>query len=363
MEGKTLKVGLLSMHRVNNYGSFWQAYCLKKLIESITIEEDLNRVEFVDILPGEEETRTVYKNSFSFSKVKRIPYYIVFQRKKKRIFVNAQKAVLECFEEPNYSIDYDAIIIGSDEVFNFVQKSPWGFTAQLYGDIEHDNVNSYAACFGFTTLKDIENRGVYNQIANALSNMKHLSVRDQNSAEIIKHITGYMPMIHFDPVLVGELPFDKLNHDVKERYILIYSYDFRFVDTDIIKQVKKLSKEEDCKIYSVGFYQDWCDKNIAVNPIELLSYFKHALYVVTDTFHGTIFSVRLHKKFVTVIRNTNRQKLFDLLKRIDMLERIISNPNNVSSIIKTEIDYKAFEELRGQERLRTEEYLKGCLTQ
>lgn len=80
-----MRIGLLSMQRVHNYGSFWQAYCLKKMVEEIG-----NSVEFIDIIAGENNSRVEYKRTFSLKKLKRIPYY-VFQRKKGEIFYKFQK--------------------------------------------------------------------------------------------------------------------------------------------------------------------------------------------------------------------------------------------------------------------------------
>ena len=350
-----MKIGLLSMQRVDNYGSFWQAYCLKSMLE-----HKENKVEFIDIIPGEKETRTEYRPRFAWSKIKRIPYYL-FQKKKHNIFVNVQKSILKCSDDKNYKADYDAVIIGSDEVFNFKQESPWGFSSQLYGAMDNDNVNTYAACFGNTTLDDIVNGGYRTTMVEALRNLQNISVRDQNSANIIRELMNIVPEIHLDPVLVGDLPLNKLIENNKEKYILVYSYDFRFSDAKIIEQMRQFAKEKHCMIYSVGFYQDWCDKNIVTDPLTLLSYFKNAEYVVTDTFHGSIFSVRCHKKFVTVIRESNKQKLGDLLTRLNMSDRIITDQQNLTEKLETEINYNDFELLRKYERERTENYLKRCL--
>lgn len=351
-----MEVGLLSMQRVANYGSFWQAYCLKKMI----CDTKNCNLEFIDIIPGEIDTRTEYKKSFSFSKIKRIPYYL-FQREKKMMFLDYQRKILGCEEGQNYRSDYDAIIIGSDEVFNFVQQSPWGFSTQLYGDIKNNNVNSYAACFGYTTLETIQHTKREERIAKGLNNLRNVSVRDSNSAEIVEKLTGNRPDIHMDPVIVGDIPME-LPEISDKGYILVYSYDFRMSDSYVIQQVRDFAKKKKIKIISAGFYQDWADKNVVPNPYELLSYFDNADYVVTDTFHGTIFSVRMHKNFLTVIRDTNKQKLSDLLSRIGMSDRRYSNGDSLVEAITKDIDYEQFESLRVKEKHRTDTYLMNCLT-
>lgn len=341
------------MQRVNNYGSFWQAYCLKDMIEKRGHE-----VEFIDILPGEKESITEHRKTFSFSKLKKIPYYL-FQSKKAAIFEDVQKNILGCSNEANYSSNYDGIIIGSDEVFNFVQQSPWGFTPQLFGDIDNANINTYAACFGYTTYEAIIESGKTEIIKNALSNIKNISVRDQNSANIIKLLTSQEPEIYLDPVIVGDLPKDipEINDG---KYILVYSYDFRLSDKDVIKQTREYAKKNGYKIISAGFYQDWVDKNILPTPMELLGYFHNAQFVVTDTFHGTIFSSRMHKKYITVIRDTNKQKLKDLLERINMEQRAYSIGEVIQTKIEEDIDYSEFESYRKKERDRTDQFLATC---
>ena len=350
-----MSVGLLSMHRVANYGSFWQAYCLRKMIE----EKGDCDVEFIDIIPGEQGSRTEYKKTFSFSKIKRIPYYL-FSKNKKSLFVEYQNKILGCSSSPNFSSDYDVIIIGSDEVFNCVQQSPWGFSTQLYGDIDNRNVNSYAACFGNTTYESILGYQREEKIAKGLTNLQNISVRDDNSAGIVNRLIGKMPEIHLDPVIVGDLP-DNVPDIEDNQYILVYSYDFRLSDPDVIEQVKSLAKEKGLKIISAGFYQDWVDRNVLLNPYELLSYFKKAEYVVTDTFHGTIFSARMHRKFVALIRDSNKNKLGDLLLRIGMKERRYSKGERLKEIITKDINYTGFEQMRFNERMRTDSYLRKCL--
>ena len=349
------KVGILSMQRVANYGSFWQAYCLKNMIA----EAGDCEVEFIDIVPGEVETRAEYKKSFSFKKMLRIPYYL-FQRRKAALFDTYQRSVLDCSEKPNYRSDYDTVVIGSDEVFNCAQESPWGFSTQLFGNIDNNNVNSYAACFGYTTLSSIQKRNIGNIIAKGINNIRNLSVRDNNSSDIIKNLTGREAQIHLDPALLGDFPED-LPSIPDSGYILVYSYDFRLSDPELIKETRAFAKKMGLKILSVGFYQSWVDKNVLPNPLELLSYFKNADYVITDTFHGTVFSARMHKQFLAVIRSTNKEKLGDLLSRLGLMDRQYSNGDSLTDLLNAEIDFDQFEHIRMTERYRSNEYLKGCL--
>lgn len=349
-----MKIGILSMQRVNNYGSFWQAYCLKTMLKQIG-----HAVEFIDIIPGRQIRERFYKRSYNLSKVKHIPFYL-FQHKRSQIFQQFQINKLGCTKEKNYTTDYDGIIIGSDEVFNFVQDSPWGYTSQLYGGIYNPNVNTYAASYGYSTFEDIEKYGIADSMRRSLQNLQNISVRDTNSQEIVeKLLPGVKIERHLDPVLVGALPVPA-PQQVKEDYIVIYAYDFRFQDTEYITCIRRIANAKGMKIYAIGLYQDWVDENILADPYELLHWFRNAKYVITDTFHGTIFSVRCHRKFLTIVRDTNVQKLTALLKDIGLEERTVSSTDGFYEKLKEEIDYGTVESIRQQNYERSVKYLKTC---
>lgn len=117
----------------------------------------------------------------------------------------------------------------------------------------------------------------------------------------------------------------------------------------------------------MGGYHDFCDEYINASPFELLEYVKHADYIITDTFHGTIFSIINHKPFVSLIREShngvygNKEKLTDLLSRLELTERGISNSADLFEIIDQPIDYNRVESIRQKEIKKTHDYLKRHL--
>ena len=354
-----MKIGLLSMQRVVNYGSFWQAYLLKLYFTSLG-----NKVEFIDIIPG-KQLYDYPKKGFKISNIlyylSRSKYYLGFSRKQKRIFASYLEKYLSVSSIPNYSADYDCIIIGSDEVFNFAQPTSWGFSPQLHGAIDNDNVSSYAGSFGTSTFEEIEKYGIREELIEAMSNLKHISVRDENSYNITRKILPEARIFrHLDPVLVEDLPVPE-KQKVSQKYIAIYSYSFRFKDKPYIKEIREFAKKNGYTIYSLGSYQTWVDKNINVDPFELLQYFVNAEYIVTDTFHGTIFSVRCHKKFAVIVRDGNRQKLSSLLIDLNLEDRLLSRADNIERILETEIEYGKIDKLLYLARKQTNEYLQSCL--
>lgn len=352
-----MTIGILSMQRIFNHGSFWQAYMLKDMLTKMG-----HNVEFIDIIPGKCVSKRT-KPKFKLLRPQRVFNKLIFEPKKRQIIESAQRTYLGC-TALNYRTDYDRIIIGSDEVFNFAQISPWGFSTQLFGAISNDHVSTYAASFGSTSYEDIEKYRIKNELVTSISNLKNISVRDKNSYQIIKRLLPRADTYqHMDPVLIGDLPVPERQVS-RQKYIAIYAYSFRLNNPEYIKAIIAFSHKYDYKIYSIGFYQTWVDKNINVDPFELLQYFVNAEYVITDTFHGTIFSIKCHKKFATIICEGiggNHAKLTSLLEGVNLNERLLTKATALEEILTAKINYQQVDEILSKERERANEYLQLCI--
>lgn len=154
------KIGIMSMQRIINYGSFLQAYGLKKMIESVSKSE----VEFIDYRFGVDITNRLKKPQ---SKAESIVDKILKNRtpwnylKKKNFFKEIERNLILDLknigvDKLNYDCEVDTLVIGSDEVFNCLQPYPVGYSKQLFGDgYAHSKIVSYAASFGSTRYEDL----------------------------------------------------------------------------------------------------------------------------------------------------------------------------------------------------------------
>lgn len=199
-------------------------------------------------------------------------------------------------------------------------------------------------------------------IKKGISNLKKISVRDENSKHIIESLSEREALLVCDPVILyGYIEEKKkLKKINEEKYILVYSYDNNMNKFNEIENIKKFAKENNLKIYSVGFYHKWCDKNINVDPIELLEYVNSAELVMTDTFHGTIMSMILNKEFITKV-HTNSNKLGFLLKEYNLISRITKDFSDSSNIIKNNINYDEVNKIINERRNVSLNYIKECL--
>lgn len=372
------KVGIMSMQRVYNYGSFLQAYGLKSLIEELGC-----KVEFVDYKVGaclldEKNNDEGIKKILNKSKItSKLIEYLGFNApiKEKVKFMLYKKSygkknfpLLGVTKKFNYNPELDVLVIGSDEVFNCVQSNKnVGFSPELFGANNNaKKVISYAASFGNTTVDKLKKYKVDKEVGNLLSKFNSISVRDNNSGEIVEKLTGIMPNYNLDPVLAYDY-MSKCKEKIKDvqdkNYIILYGYSGRF-NSEECKKIKKYAKKENKRIYCFGGVQEACDKFIDCTPFEVLSYFKNADAIITDTFHGTIFSIITKRKFYTIIRKShgtgygNEEKLTDLLRRTNLSNRIVTDIGDIENLLNEEIDYKETFKILEEERKNTKEYLK-----
>lgn len=335
------------MQQIRNYGSFLQAFALKKMLESSGAD-----VSFINIEKGQFlEGLNPFSKGFRH-RIKRLIeilqnvnyrqelYSRMYDRKWRHEFDVKYFKMLGVQNETQRQ-HYDLVVIGSDEVFNCVQMWNFGFTTQLFGDnIDADKIISYAGSFGHTTLNDIERHKLREPIALALSKLSAISVRDKNSFDNIISLINKAPYIHLDPVIVFDFSPYIPNNVIFSDFIIIYSYPNRITKKEaiaIIKFAKKMKK----KLISIQCAYTWCDKAIIPDsPFEVLDYFRKADYIITDTFHGCIFSIKFEKQFCTLIRDGNRQKLEYLLKNLHLESQALKNLNAIDITLSSIIDFR-----------------------
>ena len=145
-----------------------------------------------------------------------------------------------------------------------------------------------------------------------------------------------------------------------KKYILIYSYDNTMNEPERVAEIKKYAKANDLKIYSVGFYHKWCDKNINASPLETFAWFRNAELVITDTFHGSVLSIVTNAPLIVKLKE-NTNKLLWLLKEYSLENRIINSFAEIESLAKEKIDFKQVNDIVRMKRENSLQYLESAL--
>lgn len=296
-----MKTGVITFHRAINYGAALQTYALQKFLRDKNYD-----VEVIDYRC--EYMENFYKTlAFKGKTLKQdirglLNFYDSY--KKKRHFrdflssnVNLSKEVYTKDNIKEANKIYDKFITGSDQVFNFACSK---FDTSYFLDfVEKPNKKlSYAASFGMKSVPE-EYQEEYKKL---LSSFDNLSIRETAGQKIVKDLVGLDTELSVDPVfLLNAEDWYKIAQKPKiDKYILIYKLNTSNLIFDF---ARKLAAKTGCKIVALNF--DMVDKlktrdikGISTASVEeFLGYFKYADYVVTNSFHGTAFSVLFHKKF------------------------------------------------------------------
>ena len=364
------KVGIITHYDVHNHGAHLQLYALVKCLAKLGYEAKALRFQKNYDFMGGAEAGKKYNIS-----IKSIPTYIkyTFSNGIDRTVYNIRKRkTLASFRASHELIgDYyseaknlDAVVISSDEIFSIeAGPNPWYYGIGVPCDFEI----SYAASFGPTTLKMIEEHNVASMVEAGLRNLKHIAVRDRNSAEIVEHYIGKKPTIVCDPVLLYDFPeqlkqgaIEEFKKAHSEKYCIVYSYDYNMNDDQTVKTIKEYASKRGLKIYSVGYFHKWCDKNFDVDPLDVFKWFSGAEIVFTDTFHGSVISLETGTQFISQIRG-NGNKLAYLLEQYGVSERKATEFSDIEEIVKTPIDYDTINQTISRIRNESLLYLKKAL--
>lgn len=357
-----MKVGILTFHRVNNYGAVLQNYALQKAIrlcghEAETIDYhcdyiyrpykliNLKQKGFIDYFMG-------------------VSGHIVYSlREQKTQWLRQQMK----FSYPvttqtiaTLNDKYDLFITGSDQVWNYKLTN---FDRTFFLDFVKDKNKkiSYGASFGLKQI-DKAHCEAYGML---LNDFRFLSVRERTGADIIESLIDRKAKIVVDPTFlltskewssVAKIP------DCDSDYILVYQLGFC---ASTLNFVQELAKKTGCMVICLPFPMGkWisCKCGFTEGPAELLGLIKNAKYVVTSSFHGAALSILFNKNFFVEIPKgtaSMSSRIEDLLDELNLKDRFLVNGK--SHFVQKNIDYAPINNKIMRKREDSINYLKELL--
>lgn len=359
-----MKIGIITIQRASNYGAVLQAYALRTKIESYGHEVELMdyRCNYIESL---------YHNRFAEmytfkSRVKNILTWN-YQKERNKKFESFIQNRLGCTSDTSLRTKeelrkaaekYDMLIAGSDQVWS--TNCTGGDYTYYLNFADHIKKCSYAASLGTIAKEYADNE----ELKRYLQDFAHISIREQQAQATIEAMTGRKPKVTLDPTFL--LPMEewkKLVTPVKEsNYILLYSLS---TPESILQLTDQIAAQEGKEVIVITLNNLYTMKQKSrvrtVSPEEFVSYFYYADGVVTNSFHGTAFSIMFEKKFwVEKNQNPNHDnsRLENILATFGLTDRF-ANCSQFDT--KTEIDYAPVRELLAQRRQDSEDYLSEIL--
>lgn len=311
------RIGILTFHRCINYGSYWQARCLAEGLRAWGHDAQLLDHHSDDV------ARAEWRCSFQPALPQRspridLPAYKAKNRKFLAAFDTLPQSPRFPLHRPEDVAGYDAIVVGSDEVWNF--RHPWyGGKPIFFGDgLNVQRLISYAASFGNHDAEE----GIGDPWSDRLSRFTAVSVRDDNSRRLVEHAIGESPTLVLDPCLqfADRIPRDPAD-DGGRPYALVYGHGF---PEWLQRSMRGWADRHGVGLLSIGYRNDWADEQqIDAGPDEFAARVAGARAMVTNFFHGCVFALVNRTPFVTAPSPYRFNKVRDLAAALDAQRHIV----------------------------------------
>lgn len=321
------KVGILTWFFGPNYGAKAQAYALYSRLsamgyEAFIINYHPPKYRYQDLVSLVRSKKELLNMGTLLSCMKKIRTFDSFSRRYKLTSP-------VCSAEEIDQLGLDLVIAGSDAIFNV--RHPL-FTDLYYGCGIHTPKISYAASCEYLDPGYRLTEG----IRDSLRAMKAVSVRDVNTKSLVEENAGVPARIDLDPTFLWD--FRELRTRVPERpYILVYTFSGW---DEISGDVRAYAQDHGLRIVSVGCRCAWSDRSYEAASVEAwTSAFAGASMVVTDSFHGTAFSIKSRKQFLLLGRADKSAKIRSMLESLGISRDFYQEGDSIEAYMGDRIDY------------------------
>ena len=363
-----MKVSVITLHRVRNYGSSLQTLATQSFFEKMGLD-----VEIIDYYPDrytslgllkrlKHKSKTLEKNIILLTCARMI--ISVSYVKKKNIFDRFLKKYIHLTEKTfkteddlkDHLPDSDAFCTGSDQVWN----SHWneGVDKPLYLSFIPSGCYkfSYASSIGNEVLSESEAQ----MVSALLSDYRHITVREKEGIDVLERI-GLKAEQMLDPTLLFTMEFwNKYISDKykDQKYIVTYNLHH---DKKVDTLAQSLSEKYGCKVYHISYNLHdiirkgtlkWCP-----SVEDYLDLIKNAQYVITDSFHATVFSIIFHTKFFSIYPEQASSRIRSILKLTKLDSRASDRIPDLDVVSKA-IDFYEADTILADERKKAIAYLE-----
>lgn len=382
----TGKIGLCIVYKNHNYGSILQSYATLLRLDELGVEYEIiryNQVKnmkfYLKALPRMLNKDMAYSKVRSLKKkigIKRHPMFAQNERirgKKFREFVTENfkgfsKEIRTFYELCECARGYEAVLVGSDQLW-----LPAGLATNFYNlQFVPEEVRkiAYAASFGVSKIPFYQKK----RTRDYLSRIEQISVREYSGQQIINKLTGRNVPVIVDPTLAiskdvwdTHIAFKKV---VDEEYIFCY-----FLGGDNLycrREAERLKEKTGLKIVTLRHMDEYVASDeqfgdyalYEIGPKEFVNLIRHATYICTDSFHGSVFSIIYHKQFLAFNRyktsssNSRNSRLDSLFQQLGLERRY---KQDVYQEMLEPIDYSVVEKNLNNLRCEAETYLSKAL--
>ncbi len=368
-------IGIITIHKINNYGSVLQAYALQKVCEDLGYKVEIIDYDFPNKFHQNNKYSTASDTQPNEPKWIKALFAkaLVRQHKGIRLFIDKYQDLSsnKYHKVEDFTANppaYDVYITGSDQLWS--PRHCNGDPAfMLYFAPDNALKISYAASIGSNAIPE----ELKNAYIGLLSRYKHISVRENTGADVIRSLINKKATVVLDPTLL--LNKDEWNKVatpkrlVMKKYILCYFLNYTFnafpyVD-ELAMDMQKQTGYEIVRVarppHKLSFINT--TYQIGASPEEFLALVRDAEIVLTTSFHGTAFAVNYGKPVFTVVqdRNASDSRQVSLMHNLGLDKQVLSIKDKFPTASDANYNVDNEQTVLNQLRLDSKLYLEKAL--
>jgi len=339
-------LGIVTLQGATNYGAVLQAYALQETLKSNGFNVEIINY-YSNHLYGYYKPNIFLcnKNLKTFVgkilryKINKLQYHI-FETFRNN-YLNLSKKICNISSLKDYSKKFDYLIVGSDQVWN--SNIICGDEDLFYLNIS-DTAKKYSYAASVGSIKNIKD---ISSLIDSIINFSNISVRESDLNELLIKQCSINSSLVCDPtLLLSKNEWMKISKpcEVPEEFLLVYMLN---ENEYMIQSILNFAESSNINVINIGKNISSYSKKINyvsyISPNQFIYLFSKAKYVITNSFHGTAFSIIFKKKFLTFGNGKLNSRMETLLKAFDLKDRMVDA--NMSSqqqckLIEKDYDYE-----------------------
>lgn len=384
-----MKVGIITILRVNNYGAELQAFALQRKLEILGFESEI--INYLYYKNWRYQDTPESKPFVPMSTSKKVKYFLMYRIA--NFFLDEVLSIFykplsnrlnrfENFHKVNTKLSkefksfrklyaekhpYNAFIVGSDQVWNPSASASIEPFFLTFAPADSKKV-AFASSFGVSEIEDF----LAPKYKSLLNNIQYIGVREAQGVDLIKKITGRDVNKVLDPTFL-------LNKQEWNNFMVAYPK-FSSSDYIVIYQLSEspaiialahhIAAVKNIPIYRICKRAINVEENPGIinildaGPSEFLWLIKNASYVITNSFHGTAFSINLNTPFYTVLskKKKNNSRLESVLSLFGLSNQLLYDNMEMTSVdVNRPIDFDSVNTKMEVERSASLNFLTNVL--
>lgn len=356
-----MKVGIFTFPNSTSYGAELQMYALYEYVARLGHTPEIINYHNA-YMKAQRHTSSHNPLKAAVGQLLHHRLYRNFRRFEKNAMIRyPAKSFSDPARLPELAKRYDAVICGSDQVWNpDITGGDLSYFLNFCG--EDTRRVAYAPSFGVESLS----AEFAAQVRSELERFDSLSVREMAGQTLIRELSGREAALVLDPTLL--LRYSDWAHLEREHplaqgdYILYYTIRS---SPALWKKARAFSEKTGMKLVVVGGNpikaalrkEENVEYAVDIGPDQWLYLLRHARYVVTNSFHGTVFSIIFSRDFYVELSSLTNSRLAQITQALGLTDRIVGE----KPLEATAVDYTVTNQLLPQMRRASMDYLKEAL--